>query len=115
MLESRRFMAGRGTKPTCAAWRSATSEVIEGNSGTVADCSFRGKSEDDLRKLVARPHQVFICDECVELSMVLVREGGGSLYLRSPDFRRKDGSMFWATVFALRLLRRVPLHCHFRP
>ncbi len=39
-------------------------------------CSFCGKSQDDVRKLVAGPNQVFICDECVYLSLKIVsREG----------------------------------------
>jgi hypothetical protein len=46
------------------------------------------KERTRRRKLVAGPH-VFICDECVELSMVLVREEGGSFYLRSPAEYRK--------------------------
>jgi ATP-dependent protease Clp ATPase subunit len=57
------------------------SKVFESNPTTTNHCSFCGKSEDDVRKLVAGPH-VFICDECVELSMLLVR--GKSFYLRSP-------------------------------
>jgi ATP-dependent protease Clp ATPase subunit len=47
-------------------------------------CSFCGKSQHDVRALVAGPH-VFICDECIELSMVIVRAEGCSFYLRSPD------------------------------
>ncbi|MBQ9703554.1 MAG: hypothetical protein IJV68_03315, partial [Clostridia bacterium] len=29
-------------------------------------CSFCGKSEEQVRKLIAGPGDVFICDECVE-------------------------------------------------
>jgi hypothetical protein len=46
-------------------------------------CSFCGKSQHDVRALVAGPH-VFICDECIELSMTVVRDEGRSFYLRSP-------------------------------
>jgi ATP-dependent protease Clp ATPase subunit len=60
-------------------------KVVESNTN---HCSFCGKSEHVVRKLVAGPH-VFICDECVELSMVLVREEGESFYLRSPAEYRK--------------------------
>ncbi|MFB9267449.1 ClpX C4-type zinc finger protein [Bradyrhizobium erythrophlei] len=38
----------------------------------------------DVRKLVVAGPHVFICDECVELSMTLVRDEGGSFYLRRP-------------------------------
>jgi len=36
-------------------------------------CSFCGKSQHDVRKLIAGP-TVFICDECVELCMDIIRE-----------------------------------------
>ena len=42
-------------------------------------CSFCGKSQHEVRKLIAGP-TVFICDECVELCMDIIREetkGGG--------------------------------------
>jgi len=52
------------------------------------DCSFCGKSEQNVRQLVAGPH-AFICDECIELCMMMVRDGQASFYLRSPDEYRK--------------------------
>jgi ATP-dependent protease Clp ATPase subunit len=64
------------------------SEVPEGNRETIQRCSFCGKTEHDVRKLVAGP-QVFICDECVESSMAIVRAEGTSFYLRSPAEYRK--------------------------
>ncbi|MCK5230647.1 MAG: ATP-dependent Clp protease ATP-binding subunit ClpX, partial [Desulfobulbaceae bacterium] len=36
-------------------------------------CSFCGKSQDDVRKLIAGP-SVYICDECIELCNEIVRE-----------------------------------------
>ena len=36
-------------------------------------CSFCGKSQHEVRKLIAGP-TVFICDECVELCMDIIRE-----------------------------------------
>jgi ATP-dependent Clp protease ATP-binding subunit ClpX len=36
-------------------------------------CSFCNKSEHEVRKLVAGP-KVFICDECVEVSMKIMEE-----------------------------------------
>ena len=38
-------------------------------------CSFCGKSQHEVRKLIAGP-TVFICDECVELCMDIIREEG---------------------------------------
>lgn len=57
---------------------------VDGNPEPVLFCSFCGKRQHDVRKLVAGPH-VFICDECIELCMTMVREDGQSFYLRSPD------------------------------
>jgi ATP-dependent protease Clp ATPase subunit len=56
----------------------------DGNPESSRFCSFCGKSQHDVRKLVAGP-RVFICDECIEFGMAIVREEGGSFYLRSPD------------------------------
>lgn len=50
----------------------------------VLRCSFCGKSQHEVHKLVEGP-QVFICDECIEFSMAIVREDRQSFYLRSPD------------------------------
>ena len=64
------------------------SNVAKGGTGSILHCSFCRKSQHIVRKLVAGP-EVFICDECVELCMVIVREGGSSFYLRTPDEYRK--------------------------
>ena len=47
-------------------------ESKNGN-GRVLYCSFCGKSEHEVRKLIAGP-SVFICDECVELCNDIIRE-----------------------------------------
>ena len=41
-------------------------------------CSFCGKSQHEVRKLIAGP-TVFICDECVELCMDIIREENKNL------------------------------------
>ena len=43
------------------------------NDKTVHHCSFCGKSQDEVRKLIAGP-TVFICDECIELCNDIVAE-----------------------------------------
>ncbi|MCJ7641758.1 MAG: ATP-dependent Clp protease ATP-binding subunit ClpX [Desulfobacterales bacterium] len=45
----------------------------EGNYGTVLHCSFCGKSQDEVRKLIAGP-TVYICDECIELCTEIIAE-----------------------------------------
>ncbi|HSX61664.1 MAG TPA: ATP-dependent Clp protease ATP-binding subunit ClpX [Tahibacter sp.] len=44
-----------------------------GDSGKILYCSFCGKSQHEVRKLIAGP-SVFICDECVELCNDIIRE-----------------------------------------
>ena len=44
-----------------------------GNYGTVLHCSFCGKSQDEVRKLIAGP-TVYICDECIELCNEIIVE-----------------------------------------
>jgi len=52
-------------------------DEIKGNdsddSGKLLYCSFCGKSQDEVRKLIAGP-SVFICDECVDLCNDIIRE-----------------------------------------
>jgi ATP-dependent Clp protease ATP-binding subunit ClpX len=47
-------------------------------------CSFCGKSQHEVRKLIAGP-TVFICDECVELCMDIIREETKTSGLKSAD------------------------------
>jgi ATP-dependent Clp protease ATP-binding subunit ClpX len=43
------------------------------DSGKLLYCSFCGKSQHEVRKLIAGP-SVFICDECVDLCNDIIRE-----------------------------------------
>ena len=47
-------------------------------------CSFCGKSQHEVRKLIAGP-TVFICDECVELCMDIIREETKATGLKATD------------------------------
>ncbi|OSP54963.1 ATP-dependent Clp protease ATP-binding subunit ClpX [Pseudoruegeria sp. SK021] len=47
-------------------------------------CSFCGKSQHEVRKLIAGP-TVFICDECVELCMDIIREETKTAGLKSSE------------------------------
>ena len=49
------------------------SNETSSNGGKVLYCSFCGKSEHEVRKLIAGP-SVYICDECVELCNDIIRE-----------------------------------------
>ncbi|MBP6951091.1 MAG: ATP-dependent Clp protease ATP-binding subunit ClpX [Alphaproteobacteria bacterium] len=47
-------------------------------------CSFCGKSQHEVRKLIAGP-SVFICDECVDLCTDIIKEENKGPLVRSPD------------------------------
>jgi ATP-dependent Clp protease ATP-binding subunit ClpX len=53
-----------------------------GDSKNTLYCSFCGKSQHEVRKLIAGP-TVFICDECVELCMDIIREEHKSSLVKS--------------------------------
>ena len=55
-----------------------------GDSKNTLYCSFCGKSQHEVRKLIAGP-TVFICDECVELCMDIIREETKGSGLKSTD------------------------------
>ena len=55
-----------------------------GDSKNTLYCSFCGKSQHEVRKLIAGP-TVFICDECVELCMDIIREEHKSALVKSRD------------------------------
>src|SRR3984885_12772465 len=60
------------------------SKVGGGDSKNTLYCSFCGKSQHEVRKLIAGP-TVFICDECVELCLDIICEDNKSLLSKSSD------------------------------
>src|ERR1700743_2073599 len=60
------------------------SKVGASDSKNTLYCSFCGKSQHEVRKLIAGP-TVFICDECVELCMDIIREENKSSLVKSRD------------------------------
>ena len=61
-----------------------TSKSSSGDSKNTLYCSFCGKSQHEVRKLIAGP-TVFICDECVELCMDIIREEHKTTLVKSRD------------------------------
>jgi len=55
-----------------------------GDSKNTLYCSFCGKSQHEVRKLIAGP-TVFICDECVELCMDIIREEAKSTVVQAGE------------------------------
>ena len=48
-------------------------KASSGNDGKILYCSFCGKSQNEVKKLIAGP-SVFVCDECVDLCNDIIRE-----------------------------------------
>ena len=59
-------------------------DKASGDSKNTLYCSFCGKSQHEVRKLIAGP-TVFICDECVELCMDIIREETKASGLKASD------------------------------
>src|SRR5579859_7084268 len=60
------------------------SKASGGESKNTLYCSFCGKSQHEVRKLIAGP-TVFICDECVELCMEIIREENKTSFMKSKE------------------------------
>ena len=63
---------------------TAMSKVGSTDSKSTLYCSFCGKSQHEVRKLIAGP-TVFICDECVELCMEIIREENKTSFMKSRE------------------------------
>ena len=59
-------------------------KAASGDAKSTLYCSFCGKSQHEVRKLIAGP-TVFICDECVELCMDIIREEHKIAFVKSKD------------------------------
>ncbi len=58
--------------------------MTEKNNKNILYCSFCGKSQHEVRKLIAGP-TVFICDECVELCMDIIKEENKSSLVKHQN------------------------------
>ena len=50
------------------------STTTRGGSRVQYNCSFCGKNQDQVKRLIAGPGAVYICDECVELCQEIINE-----------------------------------------
>jgi len=57
---------------------------MSNNNKNILYCSFCGKSQHEVRKLIAGP-TVFICDECVELCMDIIKEENKDTLVKHQD------------------------------
>jgi ATP-dependent Clp protease ATP-binding subunit ClpX len=58
--------------------------MTEKNNKNILYCSFCGKSQHEVRKLIAGP-TVFICDECVELCMDIIKEENKDSFVNNQE------------------------------
>jgi len=58
--------------------------MSEKNNKNILYCSFCGKSQHEVRKLIAGP-TVFICDECVELCMDIIKEENKDSFVNTQE------------------------------
>ena len=88
------------------------------NNKNILYCSFCGKSQHEVRKLIAGP-TVFICDECVELCMDIIKEENKDTLVKHQDGlpSPKDICSIYLQKFLLWMfsptLRRYTSYCTF--
>jgi len=61
-------------------------------------CSFCGKRQDQVRRLIAGPRRVFICDQCVQLCTEIIAEGPSlppPSRAASPPTRARARTKWW--------------------
>ena len=75
---------GYDSRATQGVWERMMTKLSGGDSKNTLYCSFCGKSQHEVRKLIAGP-TVFICDECVELCTDIIREENKTSLSRSGD------------------------------
>lgn len=51
-------------------------ETQEKQAPDINRCSFCGLPQDQVERLIGGPHGVFICNECIELCNLVIREDG---------------------------------------
>ena len=76
----------------------------KGDDGKLLYCSFCGKSQHEVRKLIAGP-EVFICDECVDLCTGIVEPDDDKELFRLMKGNDESGGQ--AYVALLELARRM--------
>ena len=93
----------------------------QNDSDTTCYCSFCGKSQEDVAKLIAGP-AVYICDECIELCNEIVLEGLSTeergiqerpLILKPIEIKKHLDDYVIGQEYAKRVLA-VAVHNHYK-
>lgn len=64
-------------------------EVDKENSGKLLYCTFCGKSQHEVHKLIAGPSSIYICDECINLCTDILHEEGKE-FPAKEEFEQKE-------------------------
>ncbi|MGB9112282.1 MAG: ClpX C4-type zinc finger protein [Acidimicrobiales bacterium] len=75
--ELRRSGVRRGGKPEYSKTSekdAVTKTISDADSRHPVNCSFCGKSQNQVKRIVAGPDDVYICNECVDLCLLLMAE-----------------------------------------
>ena len=97
------------------------SKEIQGEQGIVCTCSFCGKSQDEVGKLIAGPN-VYICDECIELCNEIVLDSSqddktegelGGQVLKPKEIKAYLDEYVIGQDYAKRVLS-VAVHNHYK-
>ena len=63
-----------------------------GDGGDLLKCSFCGKSQKQVKKLIAGPG-VYICDECIDLCNEIIEEELSLIHISEPTRRLRGSRM----------------------
>jgi hypothetical protein len=90
-------------------WRAGQQRAVVVPEGRLT-CSFCGKSQDEVRKLIAGPN-VFICDECIDLCNDIIAAEVDQEEKRPPTRSRSQPAIvpFWVGAGGLVLVLAVIL------
>ena len=73
-------------------------------------CSFCGKTEDQVRRLIAGPDGAFICDECVEICAGIIEEevygDRNNVAEEEINLSQRKLKSFWISMLLVRMLQR---------
>jgi hypothetical protein len=59
-------------------------------------CSFCNKEQDNVKQLIAGPHSVFICNECVDLCYGIVHEEEELInWSEEPEHKKEIRPPYW--------------------
>jgi len=77
----REYKRALGLLPTAEAWCNRTREhesVETETEGQTYHCSFCGKERSEIRRMIAGPNNVYICNECVALCTEVIKQEEGT-------------------------------------